>query len=262
MRFVSLAAAADEARFGAKVALLSAALRAGLPVPAGYALAADALDDLASSASATDAPRVLLTAAELPALEALGPVAVRASSIGTSARGGRALCSVSLLRVSGAPALLGALRAVHASCARDGRMAALVQRMIEPRCAGVLSTRDPVSGAEEYIIEASWDAGESADGMVAPDRYRLTYRGALLETLLGERPAAALAAAAGGARPRARTLIQADAPCLERTQLSALTELARGCQTLFGRHLDLKWAFATDGLYLLGARPISTLTSA
>lgn len=261
MRFVSLASAADESRFGAKVAVLSAASRAGLPVPVGYALGADALDELASSAAASE-PRVLLTAAELPALEALGPVAVRASSIGTSARGGRAQRSVSLLRVSGAPALLGALRAVHASRASDARMAALVQRMIEPRCAGVLSTRDPVSGAEEYVIEASWDAGESADAMVAPDRYRLAYGGALLETLLGERPASALAAAAGGARPRARTLIQADAPCLERTQLTALTELARACQALFGRHVDLKWAFAADGLYLLGARPISTLTSA
>jgi pyruvate,water dikinase len=256
MSFVALAAADDETRFGAKIALLSAAVRAGLPVPAGYALAADALAALASSGAE---PSLLLTAAELPDLPALGPVAVRASSLGSAAHGGG---SLSLLRVSGAPALLGALRAVHASRAHDAPAAALVQRMIEPRCAGVLWTRDPVSGAEEYVVEASWDAAESADGMVAPDRYRLAYSGKLLETLLGERPAAALAAATGGARPRARSLIQADAPCLERAQLSALAELARGCQALFGRHLDLDWAFAADGLHLLGARPISTLTTA
>ena len=45
--FVPLAHAADEGTFGGKAVSLGAAIRAGLPVPAGAALSSDAVDRIA-----------------------------------------------------------------------------------------------------------------------------------------------------------------------------------------------------------------------
>ena len=41
------------------------------------------------------------------------------------------------------------------------RIGVVVQRMIEPDCAGVMFTRNPVNGADERVIEASWGLGEA-----------------------------------------------------------------------------------------------------
>ncbi|MFN9943766.1 MAG: PEP/pyruvate-binding domain-containing protein, partial [bacterium] len=37
----------------------------------------------------------------------------------------------------------------------------IVQRLVDACASGVLFTRDPVSGADTCLIEASWGLGES-----------------------------------------------------------------------------------------------------
>ena len=66
------------------------------------------------------------------------------------------------------------------------RIAVVVQRMIEPDCAGVMFTRNPLDGADERVIEASWGLGESVvAGLVVPDNYALDQQG----RVLGAQPA-------------------------------------------------------------------------
>jgi hypothetical protein len=36
------------------------------------------------------------------------------------------------------------------------RVAVVIQRMIEPECAGVMFTKNPLNGADERVIEAPW----------------------------------------------------------------------------------------------------------
>ena len=49
-------------------------------------------------------------------------------------------------------------------------MAVVVQELVDADVAGVPFTRNPVSGAAERVIEASWGLGEAVvAGMVIPD---------------------------------------------------------------------------------------------
>ncbi|MCI5148093.1 MAG: hypothetical protein D3916_01570, partial [Candidatus Electrothrix sp. MAN1_4] len=53
-------------------------------------------------------------------------------------------------------------------------MAVIIQKMICSEISGITFTADPVTGADEIIIEASWGMGAAlVDGRVTPDRYTL-----------------------------------------------------------------------------------------
>ena len=49
-------------------------------------------------------------------------------------------------------------------------IAVVVQRLLTPDAAGVMFTRNPITGADERMIEASWGLGEAVvAGLVIPD---------------------------------------------------------------------------------------------
>src|SRR5439155_5354035 len=54
----------------------------------------------------------------------------------------------------------------------------VVQALLDPSTAGVMFTRNPVTGADERVIEASWGLGEAVvAGIVIPDHYRVDRSG-------------------------------------------------------------------------------------
>src|SRR5262249_4058819 len=58
----------------------------------------------------------------------------------------------------------------------------LVEALLNRDTAGVLFTRNPVTGADERVIEASWGLGEAVvAGIVIPDSYRVDRSGQVLE---------------------------------------------------------------------------------
>src|SRR5215471_177981 len=62
----------------------------------------------------------------------------------------------------------------HQGISEDGlAMGVVVQVMVDPRCAGVLFTRSPVTGDTSVIVvEASWGLGSAVvSGEVTPDTY-------------------------------------------------------------------------------------------
>ena len=76
-----MAEASDEAAFGGKAVSLGAAVRAGLPVPAGIALSSALVDRIASGDA--DAVKMVLDSPDLPR----GRLAVRSSAIGEDSTG-------------------------------------------------------------------------------------------------------------------------------------------------------------------------------
>jgi rifampicin phosphotransferase len=253
--------AADTPRFGGKAAALAQALRAGLPVPPGFALAWDA----------AVADKDLGRFADLLA----GPVAVRSSAVDEdSAQASFAGQHGTKLGVVGRAALHDAIAAVRASGAAghaldyrqrmnlqaQARVGVVVQRMIAAEIAGVLFTRNPLSGAHEILIEAVSGLGEMlVCGRATPVQYRLDAEGGLLASTPGHQPQALLLDADGRARECARTQAELDARLLSPAQLRALFELGRRCEQVFGSAQDLEWAWAGGRLYLLQSRPITAL---
>ena len=133
--------------------------------------------------------------------------------------------------------------------------------LVEPVAAGVLFTRNPITGADERMIEASWGLGEAVvSGMVVPDRVRLSPQGTVLDFEIGDTDVKIWYDEGDGTTETAVEEALRSVPCVDDTHLSLLHELAERCQRLWGPALDLEWALGGDGnIYLLQCRPITTL---
>jgi pyruvate,water dikinase len=138
------------------------------------------------------------------------------------------------------------------------RVGVVVQRMIEPDCAGVMFTKNPLDGSNERVIEASWGLGEAVvAGLVVPDNYALDEGGQVLRRAAGEKDIALRGAPEGGTVEEAVPDELVHAYCLSDAMLAGLHDLAARCESCFGKGLDLEWAFAGGTLYLLQCRAMT-----
>lgn len=268
----ALAEVRDPAAFGGKAVQLGVGIRAGLPVPAGFAVSADHVEAVVCTDAEADADAV----AALRAACVDGAVrAVRSSAIGEdSGVASFAGAHLTVLGVRGAAAIVDAVRRVHASGLTAGarayrdrlrlaerpRMAVVVQELIDADVAGVLFTRNPVSGAAERVIEASWGLGEAVvAGLVIPDLYRLDTTGRLLERRIGEKDLAVRRSAVNGTEEVSISAARAAEPCLGAAELDALHGLAAACDSVYGPDgHDIEFAFRGGAVFLLQRRPITS----
>jgi pyruvate, water dikinase len=265
---VPLEAAADPERHGGKAVELGRALRAGLPVPRGVALEVELVDRLVAGDAASRARC-------LRAVEALAAprVAVRSSAVGEdSGQASFAGQHLTRLGVPSADELFAAVAAVSSSGssaaalayrARLGvpgppRVAVVVQAMVEADCAGVVFTRDPLSGADLRVVEVSWGLGEAVvAGLVEPDRVRMRRGGQVLEHRVGNKDVAVRAAVGGGTAEIPVALAERRRPCLDPRRLAALEQLVARCEASASGAHDLEFAFAGEALFLLQRRPVT-----
>lgn len=272
-RIVPLADAVEVAVYGGKAVQLGTAMRNGLPVPPGYALSPRHVE-----AVVDHHPPALAALAE--ASSELGLMAVRSSAPDEDSEGASfAGAHLSVLAVSGHAAAASAVRDVHASGQLAGarsyraglglgleaeyRMAVVVQQLVDADMAGVLFTRNPVTGADERVIEASWGLGEAVvAGLVTPDQYRVAPGGRPLEQRLGDKEVAIRPRVVGGAAdPTMEVPVDAELAgihCLGEAELAALDALATQCDEVYGaRDHDIEFAFRDGALFLLQRRPIT-----
>ena len=258
----------DDAEHGGKAAQLGAALRAGLPVPPGFALAHEHVDEIAGIEAHSAPPHIEEAFASLG-----GPVAVRSSAVGEDGAGASfAGQHATVLGVSCGRTLLAAIRKVRESALAPSaiayrkrlglqgtpKMGIVVQRLIDAEKAGVLFTKNPLSGHDERLIEASWGLGEVVvAGMVTPDRYRITREGRVIERAAGEKDIAIRLRADGGTHETPVPEHLVDALCLDDGELASLHDLALRCEGHAAGPQDLEFAFATGQLYLLQRRAIT-----
>ena len=268
-RVVPLADAIDEAAFGGKAVSLGAAIRAGLPVPPGAAVGTAMVNRVAERDH--EAIREVLRSPHIPDAR----LAVRSSAVGEdSADASFAGQHATKLNVRKA-AVHEAVQVVWASARTESalayrvrkglpahpKIAAVVQILVEPVAAGVLFTRNPITGANERLIEASWGLGEAVvNGIVVPDRARMSPAGSVLEFVAGDKDVKIWYDEGDGTSevPVEPTLRQA--ACITDAHLAALHDLAERCARVWGAGLDIEWALGGDDtIYLLQCRPITTL---
>jgi pyruvate,water dikinase len=268
LTLVPLHDALHEPAFGGKAVSLGAALRAGLPVPSGAALGSAFVDRAASGDPA--AIEALAASPHIPDAR----LAVRSSAVGEDSAGssfaGQHATKLNVRRHQ----LDAAVRIVWHSARSESalayrsrrglpaapKMGVVVQTLVEPVAAGVLFTRNPVTGAEERLIEAAWGLGEAVvNGSVVPDRIRLDASGRVLDVTPGEKDIKVWYGDGDGTVEVPVPPSQQRALCLTAAHFEALHDLAARCQRVWGRDLDLEWAIgAGDAVYLLQCRPITT----
>jgi len=230
----------QDPRAGGKAVHLAKLARAGLRVPEGFVVIGAAPESLPADIESAYA-------------RLGGPVAVRSSalsedSVDTSFAGQYD----TFLGIDGVEAVKDAVvRCLRSASAarteayreatntqRDASMSVVVQKMVDARAAGVLFTRNPVTGAEdEIVIEATRGLGDAlVSGHVAAHRMILSRDGSLRSD----------------DTQGAETSIDA--------QLAAkLVRDALEAENHFGHALDMEWAVCPDGIiHWLQARPITT----
>ena len=264
---VPLAKARETAVFGSKAVGLGDAIRDGLPVPPGVALSGPIVEAVAG-----DEERAIAAVAK--AVRSLQvPLAVRSSAVdedGTEASfAGQHL---TLLNVPSADEVPSALREIWWSANSDSAITyrqrvglftrpsvgVVIQTLLDPEVAGVMFTRNPINGAEESLIEASWGLGEAVvAGLVIPDTYRVDREGQVLERTAGRKQVAIRSVAAGGTVKEEIAADRAEQLCLDDEQLKQLGELALRCEQVYGPARDIEWAFAGGTLYLLQCRAVT-----
>lgn len=264
---VPLADAHDESRFGAKAVGLGAASRAGLQVPPGVALSGAVVEAVASGDEA-----VVEEVAR--AVRPLGaPLAVRSSCVDEDgANASFAGQHLTLLNVPSADDVGRAIREIWWSANSDSAVTyrqrvglfsrpdvgVVVQALLDPEVAGVLFTQNPINGADERVIEASWGLGEAVvAGLVIPDLYRIDRSGTVLERTTGLKKVAIRSRPDGGTFEDAVAPDRAEEPCLDDGQLARLHELASRCEEVYGPARDIEWAFAGGELFLLQCRAVT-----
>jgi len=266
-RVVPLEKALDANIFGSKAVGLGQAIRDGLPVPPGVALSGAIVEAVAAGEPSA------IKEVDKWARPLGGPLAVRSSAMDEDgAAASFAGQHLTLLNVPSAEELSSALNKIWWSANSDSAITyrqrvglftrpsvgVVVQALLDPDSAGVMFTKNPVTGADERVIEASWGLGEAVvAGIVIPDHYRLDRSGQVLERKPGLKRVAVRTVPGGGTVEEKVAPELVERLCLDDDQLSELSRLASRCEQVYGPARDVEWAIAGGTLYLLQCRAIT-----
>lgn len=240
------AGAADRTLVGSKAKELGKLLEEGALVPDGFVVTTAAH----SSADDGVVPAEVAAALEREMVSRSGPFAFRSSAVaedlGHASYAGQ---YETVLNVEGIEQARRALitcwesarseavagyQADHGDT--DTRIAVLVQQMVDAELAGVAFTANPVTGADEVVIEAVAGLGEALmAGDVTPEQWVVAS------------PEPELVSASE------------DSPVLSPAQASAIAAEALAIAQRRGTPQDVEWAVADGRLHILQTRPITAL---
>ncbi|MGH3301626.1 MAG: PEP/pyruvate-binding domain-containing protein [Streptosporangiaceae bacterium] len=244
-------------------------------------LAALPADDTAAIERAAAAIRARITAVPLPAdltaavtaeYDSLraepeppapgAPVAVRSSAVAEDAADASfAGLQDTYLWVRGAGAVLDHVRRCWASLynaeavtyrlrragpAEDAAMAVVVQRMVDPRSAGVMFTCSPTTGDRSVIaIEGTWGLGSAlVSGEVTPDSFVVSkVTGEIVRRTIAAKMRLHRVHPSGCGTAVADVAADLrEQPCLGDDEIRALAGLGRQAERHFGTPQDIEWA--------------------
>lgn len=181
------------------------------------------------------------------------------------------------LNVRGEHALLEKVRACWVSLFTDrailyrrqqgypsgaARLSVVVQRMVSPDVSGILFTADPLTGNRNVCsIDASYGLGEAlVSGLVNADLYRARKAtGELLEVRLGDKAIALWPLPEGGTEKRPVPPEKSAARALDDATVARLVAVGRRIESLRGSPQDIEWCLEGGELFVVQARPITTL---
>jgi len=149
----------------------------------------------------------------------------------------------------------------------------VVQQMLDADCAGVMFTANPFTQSlHEFVITGNWGLGESVVADIAtPDTWILRRNGStfevISEAIAVKKKKVVLSRQRSTQHGGCSEIVDivdpvAQAtPCATKEQLIALASLGLRIQDHYGGHpQDTEWGLKNGKVYLLQARPITTLS--
>ncbi len=286
----------DIAIAGGKGANLGEMTQAGIPVPPGVVLTADAYDcfmqengvEPSKFESASQIRSAILSAtipAEIEAeikefcktLETGARMAIRSSAtaedLDDASFAGQ---QETYLNVIGVYNVLLKVRECYASLWGDRAvsyrknsgydkqktsLAVVIQEMVESESAGVMFTSDPAGNRENIHINAAYGLGEAVvSGIVSPDEYICTKDGTVLKKITGSKEVEIIYDAGNGGTVKVSVdESRRKQSVLTEEQITALVQEGVRIEKHYGHPMDIEWAFKGGNIYILQARSITTL---
>jgi pyruvate,water dikinase len=140
-------------------------------------------------------------------------------------------------------------------------MSVVVQKMIFCEVAGVGFSINPISGdLNEMIFDANFGLGESVvSGEGEIDHFEVEKTTGTVRRACIAQKTRKIVATTGGTREESVELVEGKGPSLIESQLGELAALLRRVEASYQFPQDIEWGFARNELFLLQARPITTI---
>jgi pyruvate,water dikinase len=150
----------------------------------------------------------------------------------------------------------------HAGIVHDGvAMAVIIQRLVPAASAGVAFTVDPIDGSDRVLVESCFGIGEAlVSGKVSPDAFTFEREGLVLtRSSNGTKPLRIVAGDDGRVTEERVDAVTAAKPSATEATAREVAALALEAERVFGAPVDVEWAFDGETVWLLQARPVTTL---
>ncbi|AMR45629.1 PEP/pyruvate-binding domain-containing protein [Bacillus subtilis] len=139
-------------------------------------------------------------------------------------------------------------------------MGIVVQGLIDSEISGVIFSRNPVTHDDrELLISASYGLGEAVvSGSVTPDTFIVNKSSFEIQKEIGAKEIYMESAAEGIAEKETSEDMRSRF-CLTDEQVIELAEITKKTEDLYGYPVDIEFGIADHQIYLLQARPITTI---
>lgn len=141
-----------------------------------------------------------------------------------------------------------------------GSVAVVVQEMIQSETSGIVFSVNPISGnKKELVIEAGFGLNEPiVSGEITPDTYIVAKTsGNVIQKHISKQEKQYSLGDDG--KNQWQVVKSSDMQKLSDEQIDQVAKVAAKLEDFFGYPIDSEWTFAGDKLYILQARPITTL---
>ncbi len=140
-------------------------------------------------------------------------------------------------------------------------VAVVVQAMVQSEVSGITFTVHPVTkDYDQMVIEAGYGLGEAiVGGMVTPDTYVIQKKNwTFIDKNISEQRMM-IVKSPKGSEEKPVPAAKQEKQKLPDAQILALAKLCGHIEKHYGKPMDIEWGFAKGKLYILQARPITTL---
>ncbi|AXI25408.1 phosphoenolpyruvate synthase [Methanofervidicoccus sp. A16] len=144
----------------------------------------------------------------------------------------------------------------------DVALAVVVQKMVNSEKAGVLFTVNPINqNYEEMVIEGAWGLGEGVvSGVVTPDTYIIDKKTLTPKSVSVARKEVMFIRDEKGETKKVEVPEDLkEKRVLSDEELRKLAEMGLSIEKHYGRPMDIEWAIEKGNIYMLQARPVTTL---
>lgn len=263
MPIVRLEKATLSSRYGGKASALAQLMAAGFPIPDGFVVHIEPHESINSykqeilrSFDELGSPHVAVRSS---AAAEDGEQASWAGQLATFLQVDRAGLIETIQQCRHSAKSKRALAYADQQHQKAGIISVLVQTMVESDTSGVAFSVHPIFPTKQrLVIESVFGLGEAlVSGEVTPDNYTIDKTNLdLIEYTPGAQVKKLVPSPKGGIRweeVAARQVLSA-------VQLEELSHTVMELEKYFGHPIDVEWAYCQKKLYILQARPITTLT--